>query len=214
MNAATLALVHKPPSLRGSCRRTRSFARTSGVPPCRRAVAPTQIAQRIWPFHIVANDELFDPTPTERGHLGDVSDTVTLGEKPDRLKMPTLHNVGARNIPITQRFDAQMRGYCRHGSPHRDSWRRSLTASIPQRNPAAASQSAGNRITRTFGDGLHDARDAMASLAGAHEPQELASIAYRLYEEFRPAIPSGVGGWGAKGRLDLDRIRAMAGDVG
>jgi hypothetical protein len=35
----------------------------------------------------------------------------------------------------------------------------------------------------------------MASLAGAHEPQELASIAYRLYEEFRPAIPSGVNGW-------------------
>ena len=58
------------------------------------------------------------------------------------------------------------------------------------------------------------AEDAMASLASAHEPQELASIAYRLYEEFRPAIPSDVRGWGAKGRLDLDRIRAMAGDVG
>jgi hypothetical protein len=54
----------------------------------------------------------------------------------------------------------------------------------------------------------------MASLAGAHEPQELASTAYRLYEEFRPAIPSGVRGWGAKGRLDLDHIRAMAEDVG
>jgi hypothetical protein len=56
-------------------------------------------------------------------------------------------------------------------------------------------------------------RSAMASLAGAHEPQELASTAYRLYEEFRPAIPSGVRGWGAKGRLDLDHIRAMADEV-
>jgi hypothetical protein len=77
-------------------------------------------------------------------------------------------------------------------------------------NPASVM----NYLTRTFGDGLHDARDAMASLAGAHEPQELASIAYRLYEEFRSAIPSGIRGWGAKGRLDLDHIRAMAGNVG
>ena len=77
-------------------------------------------------------------------------------------------------------------------------------------NPASVM----NYLTRAFGDVLDDARDAMASLAGAHEPQELASIAYRLYEEFRPAIPSGVRGWGAKGRLDLDHIRAMAGDVG
>ncbi len=52
-----------------------------------------------------------------------------------------------------------------------------------------------NYLTRAFGDVLDDARDAMASLACAHEPQELASIAYRLYEEFRPAIPSGVNGW-------------------
>ena len=77
-------------------------------------------------------------------------------------------------------------------------------------NPASVM----NYLTRAFGDVLDDARDAMASLASAHEPQELASIAYRLYEEFRPVIPSGVRGWGAKGRLDLDRIRAMAGDVG
>ncbi len=72
-----------------------------GENPRRRAVTPTQIAQRIRPFHIVANNELFDPTPAERGHLGDVADAVTLGEKLNRLKMPRLHDVGARNIPIT-----------------------------------------------------------------------------------------------------------------
>ena len=49
----------------------------------------------------------------------------------------------------------------------------------------------------------------MALLAGALEPRELAATAYRLYEEFCPAIPSGVRGWGAEGRLDLDQIRAM-----
>jgi len=58
-----------------------------------------------------------------------------------------------------------------------------------------------------------DARNAMALLAGAHEPQELAAAGYRLYEEFRPKIPAGVRGWGAKGWLDLDQIRAMAREV-
>ncbi|MGO9849056.1 MAG: hypothetical protein ACLPKT_21370 [Methylocella sp.] len=58
-----------------------------------------------------------------------------------------------------------------------------------------------------------DARNAMALLAGAHEPQELAAAGYRLYEEFRPEIPAGVRGWGAKGCLDLDQIRAMAREV-
>jgi hypothetical protein len=46
--------------------------------------------------------------PTERGHLGDVANAVPLGEKPNRLKVPSLHDIGARNISITQPFDAQM----------------------------------------------------------------------------------------------------------
>ena len=33
----------------------------------------------------------------------------------------------------------------------------------------------------------------------------------RLYEMFRPAVPAGESGWGAKGELDLDTVRAMAG---
>jgi len=65
-------------------------------------------------------------------------------------------------------------------------------------------------LEHAFGDALDDARDAMALLAGAREPRELAATAYRLYEEFRPAIPSGVRGWGAKGCLDLDQIREIA----
>ena len=90
MNPATLALVQTAvvrrlfqanPQLRENLRREHPRCRT---------IAPAQIAQRVRPFCIVANDELFDPTPTERGHLGDVADAVTLGEKPDRLKMPSL----------------------------------------------------------------------------------------------------------------------------
>jgi len=31
-----------------------------------------------------------------------------------------------------------------------------------------------------------------------------------LYERFRPGVPAGVGGWGAKGDLDLDVVRRLA----
>jgi hypothetical protein len=50
----------------------------------------------------------------------------------------------------------------------------------------------------------------MRELARSYRPEELAQNAYRLYETFRPAIPEDVTGWGAKGRLDLDRIRSLA----
>jgi hypothetical protein len=49
----------------------------------------------------------------------------------------------------------------------------------------------------------------MEALAASHRPAELAAHAYRLYEEFRPEIPEGVRGWGARGSLDLDAIRAL-----
>jgi hypothetical protein len=40
-------------------------------------------------------------------------------------------------------------------------------------------------------------------------PEELAQNAFRLYEKFRPAIPEDVTGWGAKGRLEIERIRSL-----
>ena len=61
-----------------------------------------------------------------------------------------------------------------------------------------------------FGDGLEPARDALAALAAAFEPEELKDFAWDLYEKFRPEIPPGRRGWGAKGVLDLDRVRALA----
>ena len=61
-----------------------------------------------------------------------------------------------------------------------------------------------------FGDDLDAARSAMRKLARAVRPVQLAQSAYSLYERFRPAIPAGKRGWGAKGDLDLALIQQMA----
>jgi hypothetical protein len=60
-----------------------------------------------------------------------------------------------------------------------------------------------------FGDALPEARKAMTKLAKALTPEELAQKGFGLYEQFRPQIPEGVGGWGAKGELDLGRISKL-----
>jgi len=65
-------------------------------------------------------------------------------------------------------------------------------------------------LTRAFGTELTRVRSAMKALAESREAVELAKEAYPLYERFRPAVPEGRGGWGAKGELDLTRIRRMA----
>ena len=61
-----------------------------------------------------------------------------------------------------------------------------------------------------FGEGLAPARAAMEALARAFEPADLAGRAFSLYEAFRPSVPSGTRGWGAKGVLDLAVIRDLA----
>ena len=65
-------------------------------------------------------------------------------------------------------------------------------------------------LASKFGDGLDAARKAMRDLAKTHKPQQLTAMAFRLYEQFRPNIPEGVTGWGAKGELDLGRIHSLA----
>ena len=61
-----------------------------------------------------------------------------------------------------------------------------------------------------FGERLGDVEEALRDLANAFSPDKLAAIAFDLYEEFRPHIPSGTRGWGAKGALDLVQIRSLA----
>jgi hypothetical protein len=61
-----------------------------------------------------------------------------------------------------------------------------------------------------FGNALARVRKAMTELANAFDPDELAQRGFGLYEQFRPQIPEGIGGWGAKGELDLGRIAKLA----
>ncbi len=65
-------------------------------------------------------------------------------------------------------------------------------------------------LAQKFGDALDDARAAFVALARSRPPRTIAHDAFALYEAFRPAIPAGQKGWGAKGVLDLDRVRALA----
>ena len=65
-------------------------------------------------------------------------------------------------------------------------------------------------LKQKFGDDFEEVRAALEKLAKAFTPRQLESKAYALYEKFRPAIPEGKKGWGAKGELDLDYIRSLA----
>lgn len=65
-------------------------------------------------------------------------------------------------------------------------------------------------LKQKFKDDLDDTRAAMEKLARAFTPKQLDSKAYGLYEKFRPEIPEGTKGWGAKGELDLEYIRSLA----
>jgi len=65
-------------------------------------------------------------------------------------------------------------------------------------------------LKQKFGDDLDEARAAMEKLAKAYTPKQLETQAYGFYEKFRPKIPEGTKGWGAKGELDLDYIRSLA----
>jgi hypothetical protein len=65
-------------------------------------------------------------------------------------------------------------------------------------------------LSSKFKDALSPVSAAMTELADSRGPEELASVAYGLYEQFRPAIPAGEEGWGAAGTLSLAKIRGLA----
>lgn len=70
--------------------------------------------------------------------------------------------------------------------------------------------SAARYLSQKFADDLNSTKEAMEALARAFEPDDLAERAFALYETFRPEIPGGKKGWGAKGTLDLRLIRSLA----
>ena len=61
-----------------------------------------------------------------------------------------------------------------------------------------------------FGEALPTVRRAMEKLANSRTPETLAEEGFRLYESFRPGVPAGESGWGAKGTLSIARIVALA----
>jgi len=67
-------------------------------------------------------------------------------------------------------------------------------------------------LERSFGERLADVREAMEGLAAAYPRGVLKHAAYGLYEQFRPTVPAGTRGWGARGELDLRRLAAMRGE--
>lgn len=71
-------------------------------------------------------------------------------------------------------------------------------------------QSVDKYLRQKFGADLDAARDAMEKIAKAFPPKKVEGMAFSLYEKFRPKVPEGVKGWGAKGELDLDAIRSLA----
>ncbi len=83
-----------------------------------------------------------------------------------------------------------------------------LRASI--KGEAIHPESVQRYLEQKFGDRLEEARTAMEKLAKAYPPKKLEMEAYSLYEKFRPEIPEGKRGWGAKGQLDLDYILSLA----
>ena len=89
IQTAIFGLVHTPPSLGGSRKRSRSLSSSSGLRivadvPLRRRRSPSESS----PGGVVAGGELFDPARPERGHPRDLGDTVAFGQQPDRLEMP------------------------------------------------------------------------------------------------------------------------------
>jgi hypothetical protein len=72
-------------------------------------------------------------------------------------------------------------------------------------------ESAQRYLEGKFGNQYRRAKEAMEKLAASLPVDELHKRAYSLYEKFRPDIPKGKAGWGAKGEVKLDLIRSLAG---
>ena len=81
--------------------------------------------------------------------------------------------------------------------------RRGIDASLPLPSRIVNAKRQRRYLEGRFGEALPAVREAMRALAKAFKAVQLAQVAFRLYEEFRPGIPVGVAGWGAKGGTGL-----------
>jgi len=114
----------------------------------------------------------------------DPADPAHKGKKPPTAERDVVRLLG-RAVPITKTPDGVRAG---------------------SKGKVESAESVERYLEQKFGDALPEVEAAMRALARAHRPAQLAEVGFALYEQFRPEIPPGVKGWGAKGKLDLSRI--------
>jgi hypothetical protein len=119
--------------------------------------------------------------------LEDEAGAADHGEGPGQRTVRLL----GREVPVTPGADGMLLAAARDGS-------------------AALPDGVRNYVMRAFGNRLGEVRQAMEALAASLEPEELNRLGFRLYEQFRPDVPEGVQGWGARGELRVERIRQAA----
>jgi hypothetical protein len=120
---------------------------------------------------------------TEERHEAEERETKAAAIKPHK----TVRLLG-RDIPVLPAPDGALRAED-NGKP-------------------AASKPVKSYIARAFGDRLPEVRAAMEALAASLSPEALNRVGFHLYERFRPEVPEGTQGWGAKGELRIERIAA------
>ena len=126
------------------------------------------------------------------GIVEETEDAAERGEKARELRerRQTVRLLG-REIPVLPAPDGTLRA-------------------VDDGKPSSA-KSVAAYVARAFGDRLAEARAAMEHLAASLPAHELNRVAFQFYEHFRPEVPEGVKGWGAKGELKLDEIEKLAG---
>ena len=65
-------------------------------------------------------------------------------------------------------------------------------------------------LQNAFGPNYARVYGAMKELALSYgDVDRLDAVAYDMYTKFRPEVPAGSQGWGAKGLLDIEKILAL-----
>lgn len=86
-----------------------------------------------------------------------------------------------------------------------------VACAVGEKNQKPVTPASVERYLRSkFSDSLPVVRSVMHKLAKSRTPEQLAEEAFRLYEAFRPGVPAGETGWGAKGTLSISRIARLA----
>lgn len=114
------------------------------------------------------------------------ADSRGAAKAPERRRAParTVHLLG-RDVPVVEGKEG--------------------LRALDHDHPASA-RPARAYVERAFGEHLPAVRRAMEHLAASLTPEELNRVGFRLYEQFRPEVPAGAKGWGAKGVLDLKEV--------